>query len=87
MVTTQKMGLRKSLGCPLKEEGKKKNCFYQYFHYVCLEENRCHLGPLGRMASFTKHGKSVSVDISKTKRILYPFIFVQVSRGKSSVKC
>lgn len=68
MVTTQKTGLKKALRMSFKRRGKeKKNCFYQYFHYVCLE-NRCHLGPLGRMASFTKHGKSVSVDISKTKK-------------------
>lgn len=67
-MTTQKTGLRKSLVCPLKEEGEKKNCFYQYFPYVCLEEYRCHRGSLGRTASFTKRGESVSVDISKIKK-------------------
>lgn len=54
MVTTQKTGPRKSLVCPLKEEGKKKILLLPVFSLYLPREVQVSWGPLGRTASFTR---------------------------------
>lgn len=54
MVTTQKTGLRKSLVCPLKEEGKKKNLLLPVFS-LCLPRGvQVSSGAFGKNGFFYK---------------------------------